>query len=280
MSWKSIRRWVWSVAGIYVCLNIALFVINPYASPWHYLDHDPVPLEVTTPDDRALSLSEITKILDEIDLAYGAREPTRMEQVERKRLQLMGLVFLPSTMALHIKEFMGYLGPPSDAQQAFTMSVKARYNALVKLAIEKGSGADRYYYVIEPSLSKKNGAAVGAPGAGPIAPENVERSKQSQAAEGSDLRVTALRSEQGQTETTLTFVNQSQDSVDIFWKDYQGQEVFYRSLQSGKSHRQETFATHHWIVRADTGNDIFTAVATDSPQTVTIPFQHSPQQSD
>ena len=159
MKGSGMKPWLRRTLGIlaiYALANVAFFLANPFASPWHYRDHDPVPLEVELSGDRQLSAAEIVRILDEIDLAYGAREPSVGERGGRVAELGVGLILFPATAALIAQEFMGYIGPATDSQQAFTISVKLRYNHLAHLAVEKGYLAeDRFLFQIEPSLTKK-----------------------------------------------------------------------------------------------------------------------------
>jgi hypothetical protein len=58
-----------------------------------------------------------------------------------------------------MKEFIGYLGPANARQQAFTLSVKRRYNHLANLGAAKGMKQEGYLFQEEPSLSKENAAS-------------------------------------------------------------------------------------------------------------------------
>ena len=156
------RKAVLFVIATYALLNVALYWLDPFSSPWHYHDHHPKPLAVSEPADSLLTLSEIVQHLDDIDIAYGAMAPRGVEAIKRNIYRVVSIAFLPATIALHVNEFMGYLGPATTDQQAFTRSVKARYNHLAKLAVALGYRADRYLFEIEPSLSKKNGASFGS----------------------------------------------------------------------------------------------------------------------
>jgi len=152
----------WSVLAGYSLLNLIVFVANPYASAWHYHSRDPVPFRIGEPADQNLSLDRLVRILDDIDLAYGAREPTTFETAKALCLRVVSILFLPATTALGMKEFVGYIGPPTEKQEAFTVSVKRRYNYLARLAIERGYREDRFMYEVEPSQSKRHGARFGA----------------------------------------------------------------------------------------------------------------------
>jgi hypothetical protein len=102
-----------------------------------------------------LTLEQIESILDEIDLAYGGREPTGREVKLNLAKQAANLIFLPAAFALSMKEFMAYLGPANAKQQAFTLSVKRRYNHLARLGIEKGMGRDGSFFGESATLSKE-----------------------------------------------------------------------------------------------------------------------------
>lgn len=142
----------------YACANILFFLLNPGSSPWHYHSHNPKPLPIVSQDDSNLSLVQISEILDEIDLAYKAREPSTDEQTRHAVLRGVSLVLFPATFALIMREFVGYMGPATTKQQEFTLSVKKRYNHLARLALSKGMKRDGNFFVEEPSLSKRNGA--------------------------------------------------------------------------------------------------------------------------
>lgn len=64
---------------------------------------------------------------------------------------------------------------------------------------------------------------------------------------------------------TLTFENRSAEEVDVFWLDYAGKPVLYRTLDPGESARQETFETHPWELISESGRRLqFTAGADDA----------------
>ena len=145
------------LVAAYLAANVLLFFTNSYKSRWHYQSHDPIPIQVTAPTDSSMSLTQIRDILDSIDLAYDARKPTSSERLWKSAEQLIQIAFLPSTVALLIKNFLGYMGPANPAQRAFTVSVKQRYNHLAELAVKKGMADDGFLFLEEASLTKKNG---------------------------------------------------------------------------------------------------------------------------
>lgn len=141
----------------YICANIVFFLMNPGSSPWHYHSHEPEPITVVQPGDVVLSVVEISKILDEIDLAYNARKPSADEKKNRVILETTSLILFPARIALSISGFIGYLGPATKEQQAFTISVKRRYNHLVKLGVTKGMARDGHLFAMDSRIHKQNG---------------------------------------------------------------------------------------------------------------------------
>lgn len=57
------------------------------------------------------------------------------------------------------------------------------------------------------------------------------------------------RSLAGDTSVTVEFDNRSGEPLDLFWRDYSGVPVYYTTVQSGRTHRQQTYATHPWELR-------------------------------
>ena len=71
-----------------------------------------------------------------------------------------------------------------------------------------------------------------------------------------------LRSRVEGAPSSLSFINNGYRVVDVWWVDYDGREVFYRKLVPGESYRQETHATHPWVVRdTETGEPLLFHIA-------------------
>ena len=47
---------------------------------------------------------------------------------------------------------------------------------------------------------------------------------------------------------TIIFTNSSEDEVEILWLDYDGQEVYYNTLQPGETYEQASYFSHPWVV--------------------------------
>jgi hypothetical protein len=231
--WTTGRVILWGLGG-YLIANLAYFVFDPFSSPWHYYSHKPRPIEVVQARDGRLSLAQISAILDEIDLAYRGREPTKSEEIPRPLEQAVAAILFPASMALPVKYFFGYMGPATPEQQAFTLSVKKRYNHLARLAIAKGMTRDGYFFIEDIRLRKRKGAAF-------------RGRKLATGGKSCGLEKTT-RSTSGKAKTRLRFVNGSDEVIKVFWLTYRGKRKFYRLLGPGEAYTQRTTASHAWVV--------------------------------
>jgi len=141
---------------MYLFGNVVVFLLNPFVSRWHYCTQSPAPIHVVRARDADMSVAQIVRTLEDIDLAYGARRPTCGDQVRSVVMFGVANLFFPATLALNVKAFVGYIGPANQRQQAFTLSVKRRYNHLAELAIIKGYQGRISLFQLEPSLSKRH----------------------------------------------------------------------------------------------------------------------------
>jgi len=58
----------------------------------------------------------------------------------------------------------------------------------------------------------------------------------------------------GGTAMTVTFLNETNGPVTIYWLDYQGRHIAYKTLLAGQNAHQPTYAGHAWIVTDSAGN--------------------------
>lgn len=79
----------------------------------------------------------------------------------------------------------------------------------------------------------------------------------------------ALKSGRGNP-TSITFVNATDEAMQIFWIDFDGRRKFYASLQSGESYLQPTYVTHPWVVVDTSGQCRGLFEPAESPITVTV----------
>jgi hypothetical protein len=76
---------------------------------------------------------------------------------------------------------------------------------------------------------------------------------------------------QGDEATTITFVNQSKQSVQLFWVDTSGIEMPYEALGPGERASNDTTVGHSWCVRErNTGVAVAFAIASADEQAVVI----------
>ncbi|MEA5578698.1 CAP domain-containing protein [Anabaena sp. UHCC 0451] len=72
---------------------------------------------------------------------------------------------------------------------------------------------------------------------------------------------TSQCSKEGNRQARITFINDTNRQVDIYWVNYQCEEVKYYTLRPGQSYRQRTYITHPWRVRdSQTGRILNEAV--------------------
>lgn len=48
--------------------------------------------------------------------------------------------------------------------------------------------------------------------------------------------------------STILFNNKSETDVDILWLNYDGEEVYYSTLQPGESYEQTSYFSHPWVI--------------------------------
>ncbi|TAL79963.1 MAG: hypothetical protein EPN75_08720 [Beijerinckiaceae bacterium] len=62
-----------------------------------------------------------------------------------------------------------------------------------------------------------------------------------------------VRSMQGSTPASIIFSNGTDLDLVVYWLDYNGKRVFYKSLRPGEAYTQKTFLTHPWLIAGSTG---------------------------
>lgn len=63
-----------------------------------------------------------------------------------------------------------------------------------------------------------------------------------------------LRSQHGAVATTINFINQSAQTIQIWWLNYQGRREGFATLRPGQRYEAWTYATHPWVVTDESGN--------------------------
>ena len=68
----------------------------------------------------------------------------------------------------------------------------------------------------------------------------------------------------------ITFVNQTNETVRVYWLNFSGQRVLYKSLPAGQSYTQNTYITHPWVVLDPSGKCVGSLTAAMPSQTYVI----------
>ncbi|OWT77647.1 hypothetical protein CEY04_15645 [Achromobacter sp. HZ28] len=58
----------------------------------------------------------------------------------------------------------------------------------------------------------------------------------------------SLASIESHTPTEVTFLNDSDERVTVYWLGFDGNRVKYMDLAAGGSYRQQTYLSHPWVV--------------------------------
>jgi len=72
-------------------------------------------------------------------------------------------------------------------------------------------------------------------------------------------------------ETRLTFVNRTDDTVELVWLDEDGNRRSYGTIEAGAERRQHTYGGHVWLILDSEGNElsVFTAADEESRAVIT-----------
>ena len=80
-----------------------------------------------------------------------------------------------------------------------------------------------------------------------------------------------IKSENGDVETTIKFVNKSKQTIKVYWLDYEGVRTLYETVKNGDSYEAgKTYLTHPWLI-TDGNDDAWYVYFPDAqPRTVEI----------
>ena len=78
------------------------------------------------------------------------------------------------------------------------------------------------------------------------------------------------RSIESTVEALVTFDNQSSKAVKVYWINFTGDRVFYKTLSPRQKYTQRTFLTHPWVVTDMEGNGLKFHLPTSEPSSVLI----------
>lgn len=81
----------------------------------------------------------------------------------------------------------------------------------------------------------------------------------------------ALRSRASRKLVSLSFHNNAERTVDVYWLDFDGNEVYYFSVRPHRAIDQQTYVTHPWCIRdTETKEAVLAVTAADQTATVEI----------
>lgn len=66
--------------------------------------------------------------------------------------------------------------------------------------------------------------------------------------------IDTIRSKLNDHKVTINFINKSYPKVNLFWIDFEGKEVLYNVIDKGREAIQESYASHPWVIRDESGN--------------------------
>jgi hypothetical protein len=101
---------------------------------------------------------------------------------------------------------------------------------------------------------------VSAPAAAPVPRHRAARNPVQSPAAAPALNAKSMTADHP---TTVQFVNNAGVPVEVYWRDYQGSERLYQTLQPGQSYLQSTFATHPWVARDATTHRVLASLIAD-----------------
>ena len=94
------------------------------------------------------------------------------------------------------------------------------------------------------------------------------RQAQTMAATGGACHITQAKSGASPVATTVRFVNHHSGAVGLYWLNYQGNLVFYKSIVRHGSFVQVTYRKNAWVVLSSSFNCVGYFVANGSRQYV------------
>jgi ATP-dependent Clp protease adapter protein ClpS len=117
------------------------------------------------------------------------------------------------------------------------------------------------------SVSSQAGSADGAKD--PLAPLN-EHTKTARGGIFPCACERHLKSEGHAFPTSVMFTNLTPQNISVFWLDYNGERVAYRTLRSGEGYTQQTYISHPWVIVDSHGACLKIVLPGSTTRTVTI----------
>lgn len=54
--------------------------------------------------------------------------------------------------------------------------------------------------------------------------------------------------------TEIDFINKQAGYISIYWIDFSGKEIFYKTIEPEQSYRQSTYTNHYWVIKDSNGD--------------------------
>ena len=82
--------------------------------------------------------------------------------------------------------------------------------------------------------------------------------------------ITQNKSIVGEVATTIVFLNATAGPVRVYWLNYSGVRVLYKTLEEGESYTQHTYKTHAWVALDSSGRCVGYSVSSAATDTYVI----------
>ena len=82
--------------------------------------------------------------------------------------------------------------------------------------------------------------------------------------------VTGLKSGDSNMPAQITFANRSARTIKVYWLDWTGKRVLYKTLKGGKEYLQLTFLHHPWLITDEDDNAWYLFYADGQPRRIDV----------
>src|SRR5262245_54666580 len=80
--------------------------------------------------------------------------------------------------------------------------------------------------------------------------------------------VAGLKSGDSNMPAQIAFANRSAQTIKVYWIDWSGKRVLYKTLKSGQEYLQLTFLHHPWLVTDEADNAWYLFYADGQPRRI------------
>jgi hypothetical protein len=79
-----------------------------------------------------------------------------------------------------------------------------------------------------------------------------------------------IKSVNGNVGTSLAFINRGCQTIKVYWLDYEGNRVLYKTLKSQEGYSVNTYLTHPWLITNESDKAWYVYYADAQPRTIEI----------